>query len=67
MSTAPSIYQKLFCLQLMTTNNPMKPIITLCVFLRNSLRLTQHPIDAMLQFHANTNVHENVDVSVNGP
>ena len=31
----------------------------------HSLRLTQHPIDAMLQFDANANA--NVEASVNGP
>ena len=29
--------------------------------------MTQHSIDAMLQFDANANEHANVDVSVNGP
>ena len=32
---------------------------------KNSLRLTQHPIEAMLQFDANA--HANLDTSVNGP
>ena len=36
-------------------------------FYTHSLRLTQHPIDAMLQFDANANTHANVDASVNGP
>ena len=34
-------------------------------FYTTSLYLTQHPIDAMLQFDANA--HASVDVSVNGP
>ena len=34
-------------------------------FYTHSLRLMQHPIDAMLQFDANA--HANLDVSVNGP
>ena len=29
--------------------------------------MTQHPIDAMLQFDANANAHTNVDARVNGP
>ena len=33
----------------------------------HSLHLTQHPIEAMVQFDANTNAHANVDASVNGP
>ena len=36
-------------------------------FYTHSLRLTQHPIDAMLQFDANANAHTHVDASVNGP
>ena len=32
-----------------------------------SLHLTQHLIDAMLQFDTNTNAHANVDAGVNGP
>ena len=34
-------------------------------FYTHSLHLTQHPIDAMLQFDANANAHANVDASVN--
>ena len=33
----------------------------------HSLRLIQHPMDAMLQFDANTNAHANIDTGVNGP
>ena len=33
----------------------------------DSLRLMQHPIDAMLQFDANVNANANIDASVNGP
>ena len=52
---------------------------TLCVFMHLCLQfdanakngfythLTQHPIDIMLQFDANTHAHANVDASVNGP
>ena len=36
-------------------------------FYTHSLRLMQHPIDAMLQFDANANAHTNLDSSVNGP
>ena len=36
-------------------------------FNTHSLRLTQHPLDVMLQFDANTNAHANVVASVNGP
>ena len=52
---------------------------TLCVFFwqfvsnekngfhTHSLHLTQHPIDAMLQFDANTNANTNLDANVNEP
>ena len=36
-------------------------------FYTHSLHLTQHPIDAMLQYDANANARANVDASVNGP
>ena len=36
-------------------------------FHTHSLRLTQHPIDVMLQFDANVNAHANLDAGVNGP
>ena len=36
-------------------------------FYTHSLHLRQHPIDTMLQFDANANVHANVAASVNGP
>ena len=36
-------------------------------FYTHSLRLTQDPIDVMLQFDANAQAHANVDASVNGP
>ena len=36
-------------------------------FYTHSLHLTQHPIDAMLQFDANANADANVDASVSGP
>ena len=44
----------------------LKGPFRLCVFMHN-LRLKQHPIDAMLQFHAKANAYANVDVCVNGP
>ena len=36
-------------------------------FYTHSLRLTQQPIDAMLQFDANGSAHANLDAGVNGP
>ena len=61
-----------------SVNGPLRSIPTMRFFLQvasnakngfytHSLRLTQQPIDAMLQVDANANARANLDASVNGP